>query len=126
MHTNFMEARYTACEYVAMPQVSLPADRKEEIASRVRVLRKAYFETQVAAAGRCQVSTNTWNHYEKGRSPPSDPVMMKLKVLHGITRDWIMDGSLYGMPPDTQERLLKTPDPGTRSNRRRDAEKTSA
>lgn len=126
MHSNFMEGKNTAWEYAAMPQVSLPTDRKEEIASRVRTLRSAYFASQVEAAGRCQVSTNTWNHYEKGRSPPSDPVLRKLKDLLGITRDWVMDGSLYGLPEDVKNKLLRTPDPGTRSNRSRAVAKTSA
>ncbi len=72
------------------------------------------------------MSTNTWNHYEKGRSPPSDAVMLKLKKLFGITRDWIMDGSLYGLPSDVQSKLASTPDPGTRTNRPRAVEKSSA
>lgn len=125
MHTNFIGSALAPCETVHMAQVSWPTEQLAEIAPRVRILRAAFAQSQVEMAHRAGVSAQTWSHYEKGRSPPTERVLKKLKAIHGITRDWVMDGSFVGMPEETKQRLLETPDPGTRTNRRR-ASETSA
>ncbi len=105
-------------ENTQMPQVSWSSAQLAEISVRVRIARAAFASSQVEMAHRVGISTQGWSHYEKGRSAPTNPVLAKLKSLHGITRDWIMDGSWVGVPPETAERLRTTPDPGTRPNAR--------
>ena len=109
-----------------MPQVSWSADHLQEIAVRVRIIRAAFGPTAIAISKRVGISNQGWGHYEKGRSPPSNPVLLKLKVLHGISRDWVMDGTWVGMTRETEERLQATPDPGTRTNKKRVNERISA
>lgn len=102
-----------------MAQRTIPEDRKAQIAARVRLLRSLLATSQVEMAARMGVSTQGWSHYEKGRSPPSDPVLRKLKDLHGVTRDYIMDGSLAGMPMDLAQRIQNADAPPTRTNKKR-------
>lgn len=121
-----MDSFSAVCENARMPQVSWSKTHLDEIAARVRVIRAAYGPTAVAIAARVGISAQGWNHYEKGRSPPSNPVLAKLKTLHGITRDWVMDGSWVGVPPETREMLERCEDPGTRTNKKRIISKISA
>jgi transcriptional regulator with XRE-family HTH domain len=102
-----------------MAQRSLPEDRKAQIAARVRLLRSLLSNSQVEMAARMGVSTQGWSHYEKGRSPPTDPVLRKLKDLHGVTRDYVMDGSLSGMPMDLVRQIENAEPPPMRANKRR-------
>lgn len=107
------------CENTHMSQRSLASEKKEQIAERVRLLRSVIASTQVELCLRLGISTNTWSHYEAGRSPPSEPVIAKLKALHGVTRDWIMDGSYSGMDIDLVRKLESATAPVMRKNRRR-------
>ena len=119
MHICCMDAHAVYGDNGGMPRLSPSAERMDEIAARVRLLRSVIASSQVELCHRLEIRTNTWSHYEKGRSPPSDPVIAKLKALHGVTRDWIMDGSWSGMPVDLAERLQKAEAPKMRANQKR-------
>jgi transcriptional regulator with XRE-family HTH domain len=119
MQNAFMDTQTVRCENARMPQVSYPPGYLDEVAARVRLFRSVVASSQKELCDRIGISTNAWNHYEKGRSPPSQPVCAKLKRLHGVTRDWFMDGSLAGMPIDLVAKLDKATPPETRVNKRR-------
>lgn len=119
MQNTFMDTHFVRCENAHMPQVSYPPGYLDEVAARVRLFRSVVASTQKELCDRIGISTNAWSHYEKGRSPPSELVCAKLKRLHGVTRDWFMDGSLAGMPMDLVEKLDKATVPAMRVNKKR-------
>ena len=119
MQMMFMDTQTVNGENGGMPQVSYPSGYLDEVAARVRLFRSVVASTQVELCHRIGISTNAWSHYEKGRSPPSELVCAKLKRLHGVTRDWFMDGSLAGMPIDLVQKLEAAAPVPTRANKRR-------
>lgn len=103
---------------VYMSRPSISAERREQIAERVRRVRAALSSSQFEFCQRLDVLPQTWNTYEQGRMP-SDETLDKLYRLHGITSDYLRHGTFRGMPLDIVERLQSTEVPPRRKNIKR-------
>lgn len=76
-----------------------------EVASRLVRVRGLYQENQAAFARRLDISLARWNNFERG-SPLSHQIAVKLvRLVPGLTLDWLYLGKTDGLTVDLARRL---------------------
>lgn len=81
-----------------------------DIGERLRALRILYegdtHGSQKAFAKRLGITEQRWGNYERGRRRPNHDLATKIKKMcGGVTRDWIYDGDVAGMPFELLSKL---------------------
>lgn len=77
----------------------------EDVAMRLIALREALGYSQSGFAKFIDISPSQMNNYEKPIRKPSDPILSKIKLRTGATRDWILEGDRAGLPFDLLKKL---------------------
>jgi len=76
----------------------IPDTSNEAIGSRLAAVRDARGLMQAELARTLDVSPQRWGSYERGRSVPPPEILMRFWQLTGATSDYILFGSMAGMP----------------------------
>lgn len=80
-------------------------NEKERIGKRLINLRKAFGWSATYLAKVCDVTPQRWYNYETARNEPPRVVLKKLKLLTGVTSDYILFGDQSALPFDLAVRL---------------------
>lgn len=80
-------------------------NEKERIGKRLINLRKAFGWSATYLAQVCDVTPQRWYNYETARNEPPRVVLKKLKLLTGVTSDYILFGDQSALPFDLAVRL---------------------
>lgn len=80
-------------------------NEKERIGKRLINLRKAFGWSATYLAQVCDVTPQRWYNYETARNEPPLVVLKKLKLLTGVTSDYILFGDQSALPFDLAVRL---------------------
>lgn len=94
-----------------LPERQTPMDTKQEVAARLKHLRRAWgFEQAKPFAAWIGVEYSMWNHYETAVRDLS--VMNALKVCQktGASLDWLFRGLDHTLPDHVLDRLRSTPE----------------
>lgn len=94
----------------------------EEVAKRLRLLRRALGQTQAFLAGLLGCAPQAWANYEAGDRRISVDLALKLCVLTGVSLDWIYRGNMAMLPTELAEKIqieMRLEARPTRVNRRR-------
>lgn len=83
-------------------------NEKEQIGERLVNLRKAFGWSATYLAQVCDVTPQRWYNYETARNEPPRVVLQKLKLLTGVTSDYILFGDQSALPFDLAIRLSLT------------------
>jgi DNA-binding XRE family transcriptional regulator len=88
---------------------------------RLLRLREAMeIPTQTAMAAALGIRVSRWNNFERGQSPLSLDVALKIcRRFPGVTTDWLFRGNPAGLPLDLAKRLGELPSGSQPASRRR-------
>lgn len=79
------------------------------ISRRLKMMREAIKLSQAQLCREIGVAQNRWNQYETGERRITLDVALRLKRRFGVTRDWIYDGDISGMPHGLAVKLTGAP-----------------
>ena len=89
-----------------MGKPSRPDDVKQQIGLRLRAARLALgYPEMLAFANTLGIEDTALGNYERGERLADVLVMARLFDRHGVTLEWIYNGSLRGMDRDLQDAL---------------------
>ncbi len=77
----------------------------DEIAKRLRLLRRALGNTQATMGALAGVSGNAWQNYEKGLRRIDLDSVFHLETATGAPQEWIYRGIMARMPMELSEKL---------------------
>ncbi len=78
---------------------------KNELASRLRLLRASTGRSGPAFAEWIGIDYPRWNNYERGYPLPTPIALILCQRVPGLTLDWIYRGRFEGMTLDLVRRL---------------------
>jgi len=85
-------------------------DYDERQPERLKRLREALgYETQTAFAERLGISLGRWNNFENGKPLSHEIVTKLLRLVPGLTSDWLYYGRTGGLPVETARWLGEFP-----------------
>ncbi len=87
----------------------LPNTSNEAIGERLSAAREARGLSQAELSGVLGISPQRWGTYERGRSVPPPDVLAKFWQLTGATSDFVLFGSMAGMPMELVTLLQRQP-----------------
>lgn len=85
-----------------------PLGKNSDIAIRLRAIMVAeHLDTQDAFADRIKSDKKRLNNPMVGYSLSTDLAMKIKRAIPGMTRDWLYDGDVEGLPVSLRDRLLE-------------------
>lgn len=94
-------------------------DQPEQIGERLRRLREALgFDQAKRFAEFVGISEQAWNHFERGRRPPTVPDAIKVAGKTGASLDWIYRGMEHTLPMHVLQKLTALDDTEEASRKR--------
>ncbi len=93
--------------------------RQSPTAQRLRILREHLgCDTSAAMAGKLGISPQRWNNFEGGL-PLSKEIAFKLvRLIPGLTTDWLWFGKADGLPVHLARDLEGLPEPARKGSTR--------